>query len=89
MVSIYNVKNPTKRKIPKLRVPRSQHYTLMFPTDLKTGKDCSQYNKLRGIAYTNFWDSFLEDCVKRMSKHERATELYEAGEFDIMTGCLN
>jgi hypothetical protein len=82
MVALYNIKNPPKRKIPKGRVSRKHHYVLTFPTDFKFGNP-----KLSGKPYIGFFDSFLEDCVKRMYKY--APELHEYGEFDIMTACLN
>lgn len=86
MVAIYDVKKPPKRKIPKMRVSRKHHYVMKFPSDLL---DEPIMVKCYGLAYTNFFDSFLEDCVKRMSKHPRSMQLYENGEFDIMTCCLN
>jgi hypothetical protein len=82
MVAVFNIKNPPKRKIPKNRVSRNHHYVMIFPTDLAfKGKT------LWGQPYISFFDSFLEDCVKRMVKY--APELYDYGEFDIMTACLN
>jgi hypothetical protein len=86
MNAYYDVKNPPKRKIPKLRSPVSHHYVMIFPEDLKQHKG---YNKLQGMPYTSFCDSFLHDCVKRMSKSAWANRLYEEGEFHIMTACLN
>jgi len=81
---IYNVKNPPKRKIPKMRVPRSHHYTMIWPTDFTWG-----HSGLRGMAYINFSDSFLEDCVKRMAKHKDADKFLDGGLFNVMTACLN
>jgi hypothetical protein len=86
MVSTYDVKNPPKRKIPKNRVSRQHHYVMKFPTDLL---DEPTMIKCYGLAYINFFDSFLDDCVKRMSKSKFAQQLYHQGEFDIMTACLN
>lgn len=83
MVFIYNIKNPPKRKIPKYRVPRSHHYIMIFPEDLLGGR--GHY----GFAYINFFDSFLEDCVKIMARSYMHQRLYEMGEFDVMTACLN
>jgi hypothetical protein len=86
MVGTYNVKNPPKRKIPKSRLPITHHYVMIFPTDLL---DEPTMIKCYGKAYTSFFDSFLEDCVKRMSKSPLAYKLHDEGEFDIMTACLN
>ena len=83
MVSVYNLKNPPKRKISKYRVPRQHHYTMIFPEDLLENK--GRY----GLSYMSFFDSFLEDCVKRMAKSSIHMRLYEMGEFGIMSACLN
>lgn len=85
MVCLYDIKNPPKRKIPKCRVSRTHHYVMIFPTDLSPGEGYI----LKGMPYTNFWDSFLEDCVKRIIKSTRSTELCDQGELNIMTACLN
>lgn len=82
MVSTFNIKNPPKRKIPKGRVSRAHHWVMIFPTDFNFGNE-----KTKGKPYANFFDSFLEDCVKRMSKY--APELFEYDEDKIMTACLN
>lgn len=84
MVATFLLKNLPKRKIPKGRVSRNHHYVMIFPTDLVANE---QFKKLQGMPYTNFWDSFLEDCVKRMYKH--APELFDYDEDRIMTVCLN
>lgn len=82
MVANWYVKKPPKRKIPKGRVSRQHHYVMMFPTDLPY-----KGSQLQGKPYTSFFDSFLEDCVKRMYKY--APELFEYDESGIMTACLN
>lgn len=85
MVFIYDIKNPPKRKIPKNRVSRKHHHVMIFPADLYPGAGYI----LKGLPYISFFDSFLEDCVKQMSKSIFSDELYNEGEFDIMTACLN
>jgi hypothetical protein len=84
MVAFFYLNKPIKRKIPKGRVSRKHHYIMIFPTDL-----LSNPRKCFGLPYTNFFDSFLEDCVKRMSKSPYAFKLHDEGQFEIMTACLN
>ena len=85
MVAIYDIKNPPKRKIPKNRVSRQHHWVMIFPTDLSPRAGLI----LKGKPYTSFFDSFLEDCVNRMYKSPLANKLFDEGEFNIMTACLN
>ncbi len=81
MVFNFYLAKPPKRKIPKNRVARSHHYVMIYPTDFTTNE------KQQGMPYTNFWDSFLEDCVERMYKY--APELFDYDENSVMTCCLN
>jgi hypothetical protein len=85
MVVNFNVKNPPKRNIPKMRVPRSHHYVMIFPTDLSPGAGYI----LKGMPYINFFDSFLEDCHKRMFQSKWINRLIEENETAIYTACLN
>ena len=82
---IYNIKNPPKRKIPKMRVARSHHYVMIFPADLSPAAGYI----LKGMPYINFFDSFLEDCHKQLYKinPDLATEL--EGKGNPYTVCLN
>jgi hypothetical protein len=60
----FDIKNPPKRKIPIGRVGRDHHYVMIFPEDFIGiwGKGFI----LKGKPYINFFDSFLEDCHKRV-----------------------
>jgi hypothetical protein len=85
MIAVFNVKNPPKRNIPKNRMGRKQHYTMIFPSDLSPGAGYI----LKGMPYINFFDSFLEDCHKRMFKSNWINRLIEEGETQVYTACLN
>jgi hypothetical protein len=87
MIAIYNVKNPPKRKIPKMRVGRKHHYTMIFPKDF-IGVWGNGFI-LKGMPYINYFDSFLEDCHKMMYKSPLVEELINSNEVCIYTACLN
>lgn len=83
MEFVWNAKNPPKRKVPKWRVPRSHHYTMKFPSDFI---EVAGMANCYGFSYTNLWDSFIEDCHKRIYKYTpNISELDKA----IYTVCLN
>lgn len=87
MVVMYDIKNPPKRKIPKGRVSRDHHYVMIFPTDF-IGKWGNGFI-LKGFPYSNYWDSFLEDCHKRIYKHLSDSEIEYHHQYSIYTSCLN
>jgi len=83
MVAVFDLKNPPVRRIPKGRVSRQHHYVMKFPDDLKKGM---YYRTLYGFAYINFFDSFLEDCHKRMYQYTPDQSDIQPS---IFTACLN
>ena len=87
MINYFDIKNPPKRKIPKMRVERTHHYVMIFPTDF-IGVWGNGFI-LKGMPYTNFWDSFLEDCHKRIYKHLPDSEIEKHQKFNPYTICLN
>lgn len=94
MVSNFYIKNPPKRKIPYGRVSRQHHYVMIFPQDLihenwQSNTKPKNVLILKGLAYINFFDSFLEDCHKRIYKYGN-DQIISQGDFgSIFTACLN
>ena len=84
----FNIKNPPKRKIPKMRVGRDHHYTMIFPTDLLDKVGC-KYWKLYGMPYISYFDSFLEDCYKELYKWHPDPLNAPIDIACIYTACLN
>lgn len=94
MIANYLVKNPPKRKISKYRVSRQHHYVMKFPTDLISENWQSNTKPknvliLKGLAYINFFDSFLGDCHKRIYNSSNIESLLKQDAGNPYTACLN